>query len=795
MPSTDTPRRTRGNLPAELSSFVGRRREVGQIKQLVATSRLVTLTGVGGTGKSRLALHTAGEIERGFPDGVWLIDLAEVRGSGLSAGEGQDAELVGYVLMTALGAREDHPGPAVQQLSSYLASRQALLILDNCEHVLPATAIVVRGLLVGCPRLRVLATSREPLAVPGEVVYPVPPLPVPGAGAHPGPADLVGCESMALFTARARDAVPDLVLNEADYDSVAELCRRLDGLPLSIELAAARLRVLAPRQILDRLTDRFTLLSRGNRSAPTRQQTLRACVDWSYELCDRQERLLWERLSVFVGGFDLTAAEDVCTDEAVPVRGLVDVLAGLVGKSIVERVESADGRGVRYRMLETLRDYGAERLIRSGALPALRRRHADWYRRLAETASREWISDRQTAWYARLIQEHANLRAAVEFSLTTPGEAETALRIVLRMPRLYWWSRGMFREGLGWLDRGLAQVTAPTPLRARALLLASYLATWHSDPGMLRRMLDEGEHLARELNDPGGLADAAFVRGYTALLHGNLISSIHAVEDGAAILAQVRERDPALWLHLLLVLAGVAVLAGAHDRGWRWYQEAYDITESRGESFSRSTAAFGLAFVAWRQGRTGEAGNLAARTVEIEDAAQRGDRFITALSIEILAWIATEQQQYRRAATLLGITDAILGEHGRSRPAMLAAEHDARRRTVREALGGAAFGMFVDHGRALSLEDAVAYALGRRRVSGPASPPVGATAAPLTPRERQIADLVARGLTNRDIATKLVISRRTAETHIENILAKLGFSNRAQVAAWVAGCTADSRDG
>jgi predicted ATPase len=345
-----TTQRQLGNLPAELTEFIGRRRESSEIKHLLAQSRLVMLTGVGGAGKTRLALRVAAGVRRAFEDGVWLVDLSELRESSPLGQDIHDPEVLAYLVMTALELRRQGTGSAMRLLTEYLADRQTLLVLDNCEHVLPASAVLVDVLLRACPRVRVLATSREPLAIGGEMLYPVPPLTIPDLNDRSILADLLRCESVALFVTRARAAVAGFALTD-DGVAVAELCHRLEGLPLAIELASAWVRVLSPQQILDRMADRFTLLSHGSRDAPARQQTLRACVAWSFELCTKPERLLWARSSVFVGRFELDAVEGVCADDCLPADGMVDVLAGLVGKSIVERVDMGDGHDEHDRRL------------------------------------------------------------------------------------------------------------------------------------------------------------------------------------------------------------------------------------------------------------------------------------------------------------------------------------------------------------------------------------------------------------------------------------------------------------
>ena len=611
-------RRAAGNLPVQLSRFVGRSDEIADVKSLLAASRLVTLTGVGGVGKTRLALQVAGHVTRAFADGVWFVDLSQ------GAGPDEDPDVLAYRVLAALGVRQQGEESPAQQVSNHLAARHALLVVDNCEHVLSACALLLSGLLRACARLQVLTTSREALAIDGEMLYPVLPLPLPvlDPSRRSDLSGLARCDSVALFLIRAQALVPGFVLTDQNHDAVAELCRRLDGLPLPIELAAARAGMLAPQQILDRLADRFTLLSRGSRSAVTRQQTLRASVEWSFELCAKPERRLWSRLSVFVGTFGLDAVEGVCADEELPAGDLLEVLSGLVDKSIVSRADTGSGHGgeARYRLLETIREYGLEQLTDPGELTVLRRRHCDWYEQLVARANAEWVSDRQVFWYARLIAEDVNLRAAVEYCLSEPDGAETAVQIVTSLPRLYWWERGTTGEGLVWLDRALARVTAPTMPRARALLQSAYLAIWHRDADAVLRLLEEGQQLAERWHDAHALAFAAYTRAQAALLRNYLASTIESVEQGLAILATMPEPDLALRLHLLFTLGSAALEIGDVDRAERCFQEIWEITESQGETFCRSTARYLLGLVAWLEDRAPEADHHLRESLRAADA-------------------------------------------------------------------------------------------------------------------------------------------------------------------------------
>jgi len=787
MPRTDLT--SAGNLPVEPTSFVGRHRELGEVKRLLARSRLVTLTGMGGTGKTRLAVRAAGQLRRAFPDGVWFADLTSIRAPKPVRPDEPDPDGLTYVVMTALGLRESGDGtPPTHQLVAGLRERQALLVLDNCEHLMPACAALAGALLRGCEAVRILATSREPLLVAGEVLCTVPSLRAPEKGERLSLSAAGEYESVALFAARAGAVVPDFALTERNLPAVGELCRRLDGLPLAIELAAAWLRVLAPEQLLDRLNNRFALLTRGSRTAPERQQTLRACADWSFDLCARPERMLWARLSVFAGGFELDAVEQVCCDGDLPRADVLDLVTELLDKSILVRQDAGDGPGrrARYRMLETIRDYGQGRLAEAGEEAALRRRHRDWYRELARRARTDSAGDRQVSGLARLRREHANLRAVVEFCLTEPGGAEVVLDLAASLPWSYWRGRGLFGEGRRWLDLALARAPAPTAVRVRALLANSQLAFWQGDAAAAQRLLAEGEELARRIGTGAELAHAVYLRGAGATFAGDLPSAVDSLERARAILAGTPHPDPDLYPHVLLALATAAGLAGDLDRASAAWAETAAFIEPQGDGIHRALSLSIGGLLAWLKGDLHRAYTQELQCLQLRRARESDDRYGTAQCLETLAWITADQGHHRRAATLLGAAGALWSDVGTSIAAFghYVGHHDACARHLRSALGEAAFTGSFRAGQAMTYQEALGYALDDPARSGPALR--RDAYAPLSPRERQVAELLAQGRSNREIAAALLVSRRTAESHVESILAKLGFTSRTQVAAWAA---------
>ncbi|HUA42579.1 MAG TPA: LuxR C-terminal-related transcriptional regulator [Streptosporangiaceae bacterium] len=772
-------RRAVGNLPAELTSFVGRRGELAEVKRLLTGSRLVTLTGIGGVGKTRLALRAAAGLRRAFRDGVWLVQLDQLR----------DQALVAQAVAAPLGLQDRAGYAAAAALADYLAGRQLLLVLDNCEHVVDAAAKLADLLLRAAPGLRVLATSRESLNLAGETVLAVPPLAAPEAGRQLTVAELARFPAVSLFAERAAMAVPGFALTEANMAPVAEICRRLEGLPLAIELAAARLLVLSPEQVNARLGNRLSLLTQGSRAQPDRQQTLRASIEWSYELCGQAERLLWARLSVFAGGFELDAAEGVCADHRLAADEVLDLLAGLATKSIL--IAAHGDSAARYRLPETLRQYGQERLEDSGEYAALRRRHRDWHEQLARRVDIDWLSPQLASLTARLFREHANVQAALDFCQAEPGEAEAGLRIALHAWFFHCWIAGHVSEGRYRLGQVLARATEPTVWRAQGLLLASFLAAVGGDRDAVQPLLEQGTSLAAQLDDPATRAFAAWVAGHLYLFAGDLPQAIAYSEDGLSILpAAVRGRQRA---HLLICLANAAGLAGDEERVVACHEELAALTEAGSEYIRGAYSAYSLwalGAAAWRRDDLDRATGLQQQSLQL----RRHDRMGSTYCVEALAWIAGSRHQHEHAAVLLGAVTGLLRSMGTSldgNPHVAGYHRDCENQAL-QALGEPAFQTAYHRGLGMSADDVLAYAMRQRQKKLPKKPPEPAASdTPLTPRELQVARLIAAGRSNKDIARDLVISQRTAENHVEHILIKLGFTSRAQVAAWVAASQPD----
>jgi predicted ATPase/DNA-binding CsgD family transcriptional regulator len=770
-------RRSSGNLPAPTTAFVGRRRQLDEVRQVLSSARLVTLTGVGGVGKTRLAVQLAAEVRRAFPDGAWLIDLAPL----------DDPALVTQTAATTIGIRDQSARWPVAVLSDHLADKHLLLVLDNCEHLLDACAVLADSLLMAAANLRILATSRQPLGLPSEHTVVVAPLAVPDPGGDLSVGTLANYDSVNLFVNRANGVLPGFRLTEGNAGAVAALCTRLDGVPLAIELAVARLRALSPQQVLDRLDERFRLLTGGSRTAMPRQQTLRALVDWSYGLCSREERELWGRMSVFAGSFDLQAAENVCADGVLPHNLVLDLIAGLVEKSVLLREERQSG--VRYRLLETIRQYGRDRLVEHGDDIRLRGRHRDHYLALAERANADWFGQDGPAWLERMRVEHPNVRAALDFCLSQaaeshaagsgPAEADAGLRLAAVL-WFGWRGMGLLSEGRRWLDRLLAAGTEPTVTRARALWVNGSLAVLQGDVPAAKPMLAESASLAGRLGDPSAQAYAAVFLGQVAVAEGDTAAAAELLERG---LAAHRATDDHFGAALALVRLSLTESArGDAERARQFAVDYIELCEATGASWLAAFGHFALAVELWRRGDQVGAVDEARTTVQAHWADE--DSIGVAEGVEVLAWAAAANGQPDRAARLLGALDRIWRTVGAPlfglRHLVPYREECAAR--SRRLLGDRGFEAATAQGAGLALDELVAYAL--EEPAAPAAAGAGRPAA-LTRREREVAELVARGLSNKEIASSLVIAQRTAETHVEHVLTKLGFTSRAQIASWV----------
>jgi predicted ATPase/DNA-binding CsgD family transcriptional regulator/Flp pilus assembly protein TadD len=765
-----TLRQRTGQLPVEVNSFVGRRGELAEIRRLLGISPLVTLVGPGGVGKTRLVRRAASGLERTFHDGVRYVELGDLR----------SPDLLLPTVAEALGIHEQSSTLTLQTLIDKLIRSRTLLVLDNCEHLLDEAARLVDSFLRGCPELRVLATSREPLGIPGESKLLVPPLTVPDlAFEHLTAPSLQQFEAVNLFTDRAVSALPGFELTHENSEDIARTCQRLDGIPLALELAAARLRTLSPRQLADRLGDRYELLTGGSRVAPERHQTLRLCVDWSYDQCSEKERLLWSRLSVFVGGFELDAVEGTCAFGTLPQVELLNLLSSLVDKSIV--IRDGSHNKASFRMLETLREYGRERLIETDELGDMRRRHLDWYAGMLAQVKADLISPRQLTWAGRLDQELPNIRAALDHSLSEEGSALSGLRMTTAL-NLYWISRGLLSEGRYWLGRATNAEIPPDDSHVEALYSVGALAGLQGDLPAAAEATTRCHQMARILGTPAANAYAANVSGMLALTTGDLPAAISHMERAAEAHHLTGDLIGEIEMRVAhgLACAMLGDAAGAVES----HKQVLALTQPRGETWYQAYSLWAYGLAMWRVGEFATAKSLLEQSLSLRRV--MSDLLGSVWCLEALAFVAVAEQDAQRAAVLFGASAALSHDAGTPTGTFpdLASAYADSRRIVERALGSREFDKAFAQGGGYTYDEAVAFALGTQTSKRPTDNSRDKSL--LTPRQNEVAELVASGLTNKGIADRLVISERTAQGHVEAILVKLGFTTRSQIAAWLA---------
>ncbi|MFF5251977.1 ATP-binding protein [Streptomyces leeuwenhoekii] len=669
-----------GNLPLELDAFVGRAAELAGLARALGAGRLVTVTGVGGVGKSRLAVRAAAR--SALPDGVWRVDLAPVL----------DAEFVDYAVVEALGLTDHTTRPPRETLLEHLADRDLLLVLDGVEHLVDPCASLVVDLLGRAPGLRVLAVGRRPLAVAGERLFPLAPLGVD--------------EAAELLRVRAaqQGAAP------GDGPEVRELCRRLDGIPLAIELAAGRLGALSPGQMLRRLDDRFRLLTGGGRSALPRHRTLRTAIGWSHELCTPQERLLWARLSVFAGGFDLEAAEYVCGGIGLPAEDLLDVLSSLLGQSVVTREETP--AGPRYRMLDTVRAYGADWLEGTGDAARVRRRHRDWYLGLATSCEVEWFSPRQREVAARIEAELPNLRGALEYSLAGPEETHLGQYLAGSL-WFCWVGCGRLSEGRRWLDQAVRLGTgraAPELSRLKALWVLGYVAVLQGDTAAALTALQECRTRAERAANATALAYAEHRTGCLALITDDMTRAETLLRSALERYQEIGELNSNVLMGRV-ELAMTRAFQGDLADAVRLCEDVYRVCEDHGERWARSYAQYVLAYAAWSDGDQARARELLTECLGSSHGFR--DLLASVLSVELLALVTVTEGHAREAAVLQGAAERMWPSVGLRLfgSAHYNAPHELCEATAREELGDERYEECVREGARLSREEAVARAL------------------------------------------------------------------------------------
>jgi predicted ATPase/DNA-binding SARP family transcriptional activator/DNA-binding CsgD family transcriptional regulator len=814
-------RKPNNNLPLARTSFVGRGRERLEVKRLLAMTSLLTLMGVGGCGKTRLALEVARDLVGAYQDGAWLVELAPL----------SEAALVPKAVAEVLGVPERPAEPLAETLAEVLRDRHLLLVLDNCEHLLEAVARLLDPLLDSCPRLHILATSREALGVEGEVRWTVSPLSMPevrdtpSSGVYGSPEGLEAYESVRLFVERARGRDPTFSLSPKNAAAVGEICRVLEGIPLAIELAAARVGILSAGQISERLADSLKLLKGSGTQLP-RQRTLRGTLDWSYGLILDDEKRLFGRLSSFAGGWTIEAAEVVGGD--VRQGDVLDVLSGLVEKSLVLAEATGEGDAVRYRLLEPIRQYAREKLGEGGESEAVLRHHADFFLTLAEQARPKLRGPEVGEWSQRLETEHDNMRTALSWALET-GETELALRLS-GVLGTFWYMHSHSEEGRKWLEAALARDNrAPVVVRIKALEALFWLAfdQWDHDraeaiaqeatrlsaeaekietslqaslsimsagPAWVRgdyqrgkELLEQSLQISRKAGDRIMIAEALIQLAATAWGLGDRERGKEIYEEGIVV---CREAGYTFRLSDFLFSMGYQlILAGEYERGAALNEEAVAICREHGYKRSLNFALDNLGWASLLQGEHDRARGFYRESLSVSK--ELGDKACASESLDGLACIAGSTGEVGRAATLFGAAEA-MRETIREAVAFghtpqEAAWREPSRTSTRSRLGEEAWEEALSEGRSMGLKEAIEYALSEEEehepptliaVPGPPTPPDQRV---LTAREQEIAILIGWGLTNRQIAEELSISEHTAANHVHKILKKLGVRSRTQI--------------
>jgi predicted ATPase/DNA-binding CsgD family transcriptional regulator len=761
------PSRRAGNLPAEATSFIGRRRELVELKQKLREARLVTLVGPGGVGKTRLAIRIAADLDRGFRHGGWLVELAELR----------DPMLVSNAVMAALDLRDQSGADPLTLLLSYLKERDLLLVIDNCEHLLDATRQLLATVMNAAPGIRVLATSREPLSIPGEHVVPVPPLELPTAQGEEPLHRIRENEAVTLFVERAAAASGGFELTGGNRAAVVDVCRRLDGLPLAIELAAVRTRVLGIEQIRDRLNDRFSLLTGGGRPALPRHQTLGTTIDWSHELLSGRERILFRRLCVFAGRFTLDDVQGICTPAGSAERAdALNALSSLVDKSLVTKEEI---RGVAvYRLHETMREYAVLKLKEAGEEEATGEHCTAYYQsrcRQSAVESRYQLAE----WLGWMDLEIDNIRAVLSHCL---ARRDAARGIDLVTAVAWYWIVRATTEGVRWLDAFAAFGRSNPEAQFWAYFLRGFLAVLKADAAAAPQPLERAVAAARELKQPAMLAHALSIASVAANLSGDRPAATRLLDEARSLAPDLED-----------VSARLSVLqARALDGFFEGDIEAVRVVALEGVRLGRESGdLYSLEMMLLNLGGTYLfAGDLeqAKRfyTEALKIARRIDDRVAEYAVLDSLGCVACASGEARLGAQLIGAAETIRTQAGAQLiPILLPLLAQAEQSAI-AALGESAFQAAVEAGRRLGREEAIRLALHE-----PAQPVTKVTRPQdgelrlLGRRQADVARLLAEGLSNKQIGARLFISERTVDSHVRSILNKLGFDSRAQIASWI----------
>jgi predicted ATPase/DNA-binding winged helix-turn-helix (wHTH) protein len=695
--STPVPDDRRHNLPVPLTNFIGREQEIGELLRLLASTRLLTLTGAGGCGKTRLALELAASVLDRFPDGVWVVDLAAI----------SNPSLVTQTVASVLDVREGPNRPIGEALRDYVRSRQILLLLDNCEHLITACAELAESLLRAAVRLCILATSREGLGISGETIWRVPSLSVPEQVQGRSAETLARYDAMRLFVERATAVEPAFRMTGANAAKVVRVCHRLDGIPLAIELAAARVNVLSIDQIDSRLSDRFHLLTGGSRTAVPRQRTLKAAVDWSYDLLSDSERQLLRRLSVFAGGWTMEAAEAVTSGNGSDREDVLEFLSRLIDKSLVN-VDSDVDDCRRYRFLETVRQYARERVLQSGEADRLQDRHLAFFHELVQRTEPELTRAEQVTWLDRLQREHDNLRVALEWCLAAPERAEQSVALASALC-WFWMKRGYFREGQEYLERALSTSgTTPFPLRAKALMSLGSITFFRGDFIRTRGLLQESAALGRAAGDLSVVGFSLGMRALAALELGDFAEGAEAATEGQA--AGRASTTPWVQGPSLACLAYLAMQDGDFERAGQLHEEALELARRRGEKWGMGISLFDLALLRVVQQRHAQARALCAEGIALHE--EFGDRRGVAWCLGILSGAEAAVGHGLRAARLRGAMEGLLESVGA--PVQASFNRwigDRYLDAMKDCLGASVFQAALAEGRTMSFARAIRFGL------------------------------------------------------------------------------------
>jgi predicted ATPase/DNA-binding NarL/FixJ family response regulator len=753
-----------GNLPAEATSFIGRRRELVGLRKRLGAARLVSLIGPGGVGKTRLAIRIGTHLGRGFPDGAWFVELAEVR----------DPALISNAVMAALDLRDQVAAEPLALLLSYLRDKQLLLVVDNCEHLLGAAAQFVTAVIRAAPGVRVIATSREPLSAPGEHVIPVPPLDLPSADGAQTLTRLQQNEAVMLFTERASEASGKFELNTSNQTAVVELCRRLDGVPLAIELAAVRTRVLTVEQILQRLTDRFGLLTGGSRAALPRHQTLRTTIEWSHELLVTAERTLLRRLCVFAGRFTLEDVEAACTSDEVPAAQVLELLSSLVDKSLVMK---EDAMGIAcYRQHETMREYASLKLREAGEQQVVELQCDEYYRSRCQRSAAEGRYA-LLEWLEWMDLEMDNVRSVLRRCLI---RADYPRGINLAGSLGWYWMTRATTEGVRWLDELLASGPGNPATDALAYFMRGFLAVIQSDPTAARPALERAAAAAREAGQLRLLSQSLSMASIAESMGGDRTSARRLLDEAQLVTAGLNDIPATVALLQAQTLKGF--FEGDLDAARSASSDGARLSREVGDLYALDMMLLNRGLAALIADDFDGSKPLLAEALRI--AHDIDDRVAQFHLLDALGCLAASSGQARLAAQLLGAAETIRTGTGANVMAFLAPSLAQAEEAAIATLGASKYRAEFEAGKRLSRDAASELALGESpQVAAAASDDAGVDV--LGKRQAEVARLVADGLSNKQIGVHLFISERTVDSHVRSILNKLGFNSRAQIASWI----------